>query len=45
MICLYLLALLITLVEFPILVLRSHRDHDRMVVEFMTTCPISAYHH
>jgi hypothetical protein len=23
----------------------GRRDHDRMVVEFTTTCAISAYHH
>jgi hypothetical protein len=24
---------------------RGHRDRDRMVVGFTTTCAISAYHH
>ena len=39
--------LLYFIISFVTLSAGGHcdRDHDRMVVEFTTTCAISAYHH
>jgi len=34
-----------TYVHLPVVAMRGHRGRDRMVVGFITTYAISAYHH